>query len=482
MLCGSSGSGKSTVLRMIDGLAGTFFPGVLAGRIEVCGCDVRDWSARSRAASLGVVMQDPRSQFFMDTVFDEIAFASENLGIAPDETIARVKHAARLTGVTDLLEENLTRLSSGQKQRVALAAAIAGKPSLLLLDEPTSNLDDEGARILVDIIANLKRQGIALVISEHRLHRFAPVADAYLCLSDGRIAKRWSAEEFMGLSADEVAVYGLRHPDTEREGTHPACSLAKQKPPILHAAKPSDPLVLHAGGHSAHMRLRPAGASGRSNASSLWNATLTKGSDWSVRDLIYEYPLTKRGVRGVSARFASGAVTVVSGANGVGKTTLARVLCGALREQGGRVLRGDESISRSDRRRSSYFVMQDADYQLYAGSVSDEVVLGRRMDEALKNRAWTALDAFGLRDLADRHPLSLSGGQKQRVTLAAAYCSDADLVVLDEPTSGLDGRGAKQISDWCRTLAEFGKTIVIITHDQLLVNLAADAVIELERT
>lgn len=482
VLCGSSGSGKSTVLRMIDGLAGTFFPGVLAGRIEVCGCDVRDWSARSRAASLGVVMQDPRSQFFMDTVFDEIAFASENLGIAPDETIARVKHAARLTGVTDLLEENLTRLSSGQKQRVALAAAIAGKPSLLLLDEPTSNLDDEGARILVDIIANLKRQGIALVISEHRLHRFAPVADAYLCLSDGCIAKRWSAEEFMGLSADEVAVYGLRHPDAEREGTHPACILAKQKPPILHAAKPSDPFVLHAGGHSAHMRLRPAGASGRSNASSLWNATLTKGSDWSVRDLIYEYPLTKRGVRGVSARFASGAVTVVSGANGVGKTTLARVLCGALREQGGRVLRGDESISRSDRRRSSYFVMQDADYQLYAGSVSDEVVLGRRMDEAVKNRAWTALDAFGLRDLADRHPLSLSGGQKQRVTLAAAYCSDADLVVLDEPTSGLDGRGAKQISDWCRTLAEFGKTIVIITHDQLLVNLAADAVIELERT
>ena len=126
--------------------------------------------------------------------------------------------------------------------------------------------------------------------------------------------------------------------------------------------------------------------------------------------------------------------------------------------------------------------MQDADYQLYAGSVADEVVLGRGMDEALKNRAWTALDAFGLRDLADRHPLSRSGGQKQRVTLAAAYCSDADLVVLDEPTSGLDGRGAKQISDWCRTLAEFGKTIVIITHDQLLVNLAADAVIELERT
>jgi len=125
--------------------------------------------------------------------------------------------------------------------------------------------------------------------------------------------------------------------------------------------------------------------------------------------------------------------------------------------------------------------MQDVDYQLYAGSVADELVLGRRVDDALRSRAWAALDAFGLRDLASCHPLALSGGQKQRVILAAAYCSDANLVVLDEPTSGLDGTGLRQVCDWCRTLADAGKSVVIITHDRLLVDLAADVAIELGR-
>lgn len=123
--------------------------------------------------------------------------------------------------------------------------------------------------------------------------------------------------------------------------------------------------------------------------------------------------------------------------------------------------------------------MQDADYQLYAGSVADEVVLGRRVDDVLKARAWEALDAFDLKDLADRHPASLSGGQKQRVTLAAAYCSDAELVVLDEPTSGLDGRGMREVALWCRWLAAEGKAVVIITHDEMLARLAGDRRVEL---
>ena len=127
----------------------------------------------------------------------------------------------------------------------------------------------------------------------------------------------------------------------------------------------------------------------------------------------------------------------------------------------------------------SYFVMQDADYQLYAGSVADEVVLGRKVDDDLKARAWEALDTFDLIDVANRHPASLSGGQKQRVTLAAAYCSDAELVVLDEPTSGLDGRGVAEVSLWCKKLARSGKTVVVITHDSLLARLAGDAIVSL---
>lgn len=178
---------------------------------------------------------------------------------------------------------------------------------------------------------------------------------------------------------------------------------------------------------------------------------------------------------GVSLRCCDGGMR----GNGSGKTTLAKVLVGASRPQKGLITRGGKALSPRERRHLSYFVMQDADYQLYAGSVADEVVLGRRVDDVLKARAWEALDAFDLKDLADRHPASLSGGQKQRVTLAAAYCSDAELVVLDEPTSGLDGRGMREVALWCRRLAAEGKAVVIITHDEMLARLAGDRRVEL---
>ncbi len=428
VLCGRSGDGKSTVLRLIDGLAGTFFPGEREGAVLVGGTDVYDLSPRQRTEGMGVVMQDPRSQFFMGTVADEIAFSLENLGTDPEVTVAQVRQAARLCGVDRLLGEKLTELSSGQKQRVALAAAIACRPKVLILDEPTSNLDAEGSEALVGILARLKGEGTAVVVSEHRLHRLLPVADEFVCMRSGRVVARWDAGEFARLSLDDATRFGLRHPDM---------AVARES-----ETRPSLPV-------------------------------------WRLEGVTFVYPSTKRGIRKVDAEFPLGSVTVVCGGNGAGKTTLAKVLAGAVREQRGRVTRDGAVLSPRERRRLSYFVMQDADYQLYAGSVADEVVLGRKVDEALKARAWEALAAFDLADLADRHPASLSGGQKQRVTLAAAYCSDAELVVLDEPTSGLDGRGMQEVAQWCRKLAENGKAVVVITHDEMLARLAGNRVVDL---
>lgn len=452
VLCGRSGDGKSTVLRLVNGLAGTFFPGAVTGVVEVCGTEVRALSPRQRTERMGVVMQDPRSQFFMGMVGDEIAFSAENLGVEASETVERVRQAAAVCGVGHLLGERLSDLSSGQKQRVALAAAIACDPCVLVLDEPTSNLDAEGSEALIDILSGLKRRGVAMVVSEHRIHRFLPLVDEYLCMRNGRIACRWSAEELSALSVDEAREYGLRHPLAGAVGGGKGASRLN----VLHA-RGGDALTDHAPVHDDVTRLR----------------------EWRIEGLTYRYPSTGRGIECVDASILLGLVTVVSGENGAGKTTLAKVLCGATREQAGRVTLDGRPVSRRERRRRSYFVMQDADYQLYAGSVADEVVLGRRVDEALKARAWEALATFDLTDLADRHPASLSGGQKQRVTLAAAYCADADLIVLDEPTSGLDGRGVIEVADWCRALARSGKAVVVITHDELLSGLAGDVVVEL---
>ena len=223
----------------------------------------------------------------MGTVADEIAFSLENLGIDPSTTVERVREAANLCGVDGLLTEKLTELSSGQKQRVALAAAIACRPRILVLDEPTSNLDRAGSEGLVGILARLKEEGVAIVVSEHRLHRFLPVADQFVCMRSGRIAARWSAGEFATLSNDDVAEFGLRHPGMRIE---------KRDEPKADV---------------------PA---------------------WRLEEATYVYPSTKRGIRQVSAEFPLGAVTVVRGGNGTGKTTLAKVLVGAAREQRGCVM------------------------------------------------------------------------------------------------------------------------------------------------
>ncbi len=291
-------------------------------------------------------------------------------------------------------------------------------------------MDAEGSQSLIKILGELKRNGVALIISEHRLHQFLPVADEFVYLQEGRIAARWDVEKFTSLSEHETAKFGLRHPDMKSD------SEIKSYP-----AKDAD--------------------------------------GWHMTDVTYLYPSTKRGIKGITAEFPFGSVTVICGENGTGKTTLAKVLVGAAREQRGIVARNGKHLSRKERRLLSYFVMQDVDYQLYAGSVADEVVLGRQVDDALKARAWEALTAFGLTDLADRHPASLSGGQKQRVILATAYCSDAELIVLDEPTSGLDGHGMHEVVHWCRKLASEKKAVVVITHDELLAQLAGDYIVDL---
>ncbi len=432
VLCGRSGCGKSTVLRLINGLAPGFYAGRLTGEMSVSGKTVSSFLPEERTRLMGVVFQDPRSQFFMSNVWDELAFTAENLGIASDEIKAGIQHIAQATDIIHLLDRSLNMLSSGQKQKVAIAAAALLAPPLLILDEPTANLDGQSTEGLLKILKRLKDRGTTLIISEHRLHAFLPVADRYVYMEKGRLQKIWTKEEFMGLTCDDVRPFGLRHPDmTEKD------------------------------------------VSGQL-------ASLNHENAYEGKELTYHYRKTGDGIQDINITLPGGSVTALMGENGTGKTTLCRILCGLQKQQKGEILYKGATLSSIKRRKTSYLVMQDADYQLYADSVGNEVVLGRQMDDALRQRAYEALDAFGLREFRDRHPASLSGGEKQRVTMAAAYLSDADFIVLDEPTSGLDGDGVLKVAAWLRKLAQAGKTVIIITHDKILANLACNQVVELK--
>ena len=430
ILCGRSGSGKSTILRTVSGLAPVFYEGFLQGKIEVDRQIPAELESENRAKLFGAVFQDPRSQFFMNTVQDEICFAAENIGV-PSKKIREMLHeVSNFVGIEGLLSRNIDELSSGQKQKVAIASSLILQPKVLILDEPTSNLDAQGAKTLVEIIKKIKGRGIAIIISEHRFDVFKEAADRFLYIDRGKLNKIWTREEFENLSDEKLSSLGLRPKMVVKNSN-------------IHVKTDKDLLL-------------------------------------DIHSLSFHYKKTREGIDNINLQLYRGEVVSLLGNNGAGKTTLCKVISGLLKENSGTIEYKGKISNCNLRNKFCYFVMQDADYQLYSDSVAGEIVFGKKVTEKLKQDLIESLNAFKLMALKDRHPASLSGGEKQRVTLAAAYCSDVDIYILDEPTSGMDGDGLRAIIKWVKLLAEKGKIVIIITHDLLLAEATSNKFIYLE--
>lgn len=430
ILCGRSGSGKSTILRTVSGLAPVFYECFLQGKIEVDRQIPAELESENRAKLFGVVFQDPRSQFFMNTVQDEICFAAENIGV-PSKKIREMLHeVSNFVGIEGLLSRNIDELSSGQKQKVAIASSLILQPKVLILDEPTSNLDAQGAKTLVEIIKKIKGRGIAIIISEHRFDVFKEAADRFLYIDRGKLNKIWTREEFENLSDEKLSSLGLRPKMVVKNSN-------------IHVKTDKDLLL-------------------------------------DIHSLSFHYKKTREGIDNINLQLYRGEVVSLLGNNGAGKTTLCKVISGLLKENSGTIEYKGKISNCNLRNKFCYFVMQDADYQLYSDSVAGEIVFGKKVTEKLKQDLIESLNAFKLMALKDRHPASLSGGEKQRVTLAAAYCSDVDIYILDEPTSGMDGDGLRAIIKWVKLLAEKGKIVIIITHDLLLAEATSNKFIYLE--
>ena len=474
VLCGRSGAGKSTVLRLINGLAPAFYEGTLHGSVLVAGREPASMPPEQRVRTFGVVFQDPRSQFFMNTVQDEIAFSAENIGLEPMYVKEKIREAAALLNIEPLLCRTVDTLSAGQKQRVAIAAALILSPQILILDEPVSNLDADGIEILTGLLAEIKKRGTTIIISEHRLHTFLGIADSFLHIENGRAAHRWTADEFCRLQEGELRQFGFRYPgmaELSLRTNHIRATEvigAAERAAAVETSTPDPAVKLPAAAKIEPDTSRSALCV--SNVTYLYRNgryTECRGADGSSRAM-------ECGIRNISLTFPQGSVTALTGENGAGKTTLCKVLCGLLRQQSGSITLHGQKLSCAERRRISYFVMQDADYQLYSDSVINELLLGREPSQNIKKRAEEALELFRLQAVRNRHPASLSGGEKQRVVIAAAYCSKAQLFVFDEPTSGMDGEGLLSMVQWVDALAQAGKTVVIITHDELLSEMACD--------
>ena len=422
LLCGESGSGKTTFTRLINGLIPSYYEGELTGEVYIDDLCVSREPLYKTAARVGSVFQNPKSQFYTVLADTEIVFACENLGMPREEILSRFDETVSSMHIEKLLGRNLFRMSGGEKQRIACASVDALRPDILVLDEPSSNLDISGIRDLRRIIALWKQAGKTVIICEHRLSWLKGLADRVIVFDSGRVSEDLPAEAFWLRTPEELHRAGLRAPF--------ALSAIKADP----AADSSGSLVFRG----------------------------------------FEYKYKKASAESLHIHdlaVPEGSVVAVLGDNGAGKSTFARCLCGLEKKCSGVVTYQGKNYKTKDRIDLCYMVMQDVNHQLFAQSVLEETLLGSALakGENPEAAASEVLEKLDLLEYKELHPMSLSGGQRQRVAIASAVASGRDVIVYDEPTSGLDYRHMKDVAGYIGRLAGTGRTQFVITHDAELV-------------
>lgn len=448
LVVGPSGSGKSSLALALAGLVPQELPGEWSGRLIIAGLDPTTAPRAAVAARVGIVFQDPGSQLVMDRVEDDVAFGLENLGWPPAAMRARVPEALALVGLAGFERRRSTTLSGGEQQRLALAGVLAPKPGVLVLDEPTANLDPPGARAFAERLAELRRRRAAtIVLVEHRVELAWPLADWVLALGDdGRPVELGRPADVLARSRERLARAGIWLPE---DG-----AAVPRVPPLEPDGQLGGPVV-------------------------------------EATALAFSYDRRTPVLGPLSIGLERGERVALVGPNGSGKSTLGRLLVGLLRPESGRVrLAGPDPrtqppadparLPAAELARRAGYVFQDPEQQFLTTRVADEVVVGLRPEEraaaaALMERLGLPLGTFG-----DRSPYTLSGGEQRRLSLACALVRRPALLVLDEPTFGQDRRGYEGLLAILAERVEAGCAVLAATHDERFVADFARRVVRLE--
>ena len=438
LVTGPSGCGKSTLALAVCGLIPHANPAHLQGSMRVFGQLTRDHPVHALARQVGIVFQNPSAQLFHGLVEEEVAFAPRNLGLPEEAVGERVAFALESVGIRHLLGRLTQSLSAGEKQRLAIASALSLKPRILVLDEPTANLDWRGVELLAAALRRLNReQGLTVLVIEHRLSAFCPLSDRVLILREGCLVAD-GAPALVFTKRERMVELGLRFPRHGISDRLP-CFL----PRGIHPPDYSSPPLVALQGVSA---------------------------GYGRRRVLHE----------VSFALYPGEFAALVGLNGAGKSTLAQVLAGMIRPQRGKVL-WRHPLKKLPLGRRIGFLFQNASCQLLMDTVAEEVSFAPknlRLEVARLSRlalASTGMSAFG-----GRSPTSLSLGEQQRTVLAAVLAAAPLLLILDEPTIGQDWAHLQRLMEYLRRLTRSGISVLLITHDDKLICRFADRIICLE--
>lgn len=383
---------------------------------------------------MGSVFQNPKSQIFNPIVKDELAFKSENYKVAPKDILNKVEEVLADHHMSQFRNKNLFHLSGAQRQKISCLSISVYSSNIIVLDEPSSNLDINSITELSNIIKNWKNEGKTIVIGEHRLYYLMDIADRVLYMKNGRIESDFAINEFLKLSEKELHQKGLRSirpiSFTDMDG--------------------------NSYDNTSHEEV------------SIFNF-----SNCFDKKIFLDIP---------NLKIKKGAIVGVLGNNGAGKSTFAKCMCGILKKSKGRLQIGNENYNGKRRLKKCFMVMQDVNHQLFTESIKDEILLSMENRELYQSKeAQNIINQLNLAEFIDYHPTSLSGGQKQRVAIATALISDREILIFDEPTRGLDYYHMMEVSRCLKKLSKLGKTIFIITHDPELIKECCNYFIFMEK-